>query len=128
MATMTNDISPPTITVSVFCIESIAHSNQLASFPVSPSFCAIIPRMTFCHMTSVMLRHPYVRYRRGRTVSMSLYLCIVGIGLRSETKKNFALTAVHLAYACEATTAKEPARSQVAVLDPWKSRLVRPHL
>ena len=52
----------------------------LASFPGSPSFRAIIPRMTFdppegkaegepgrfCHMTSVMLRHPYIRYRRGR--------------------------------------------------------------
>ena len=45
----------------------------LASFPGSPSFRAIIPRMTFdppegiaegepgrfCHMTSVMPRHPY---------------------------------------------------------------------
>ena len=57
---------------------------------------AIIPRMTFdppegkadgepgrfCHMTSVMLRHPYIRYRLDvvdRTASMSLYLCIVGI-------------------------------------------------
>ena len=72
----------------------------IASFPGSPSFRAIIPRMTFdppegkaegepgrfCHMTSVMLRHPYIRYRRGRTASMSLYLCIVGISLRSETK------------------------------------------
>ena len=58
---------------------------------------------------------------------MSLYLCIVGIGLRSETK-TFALAAVHLAYACEATTAKEPRRSKVAELDPWKSRLVRPRL
>ena len=37
-------------------------------------------------------------------------------------KKTFALTAVHPAYACEATTAKEPARSQVAELEPWKSR------
>ena len=50
----------------------------VASFPGSPSFRAIIPRMTFdppvgkaegepgrfCHMTSVMLRHPYIRYRR----------------------------------------------------------------
>ena len=74
----------------------------LASFPGSPSSRAIIPRMTFdpseegepgrfCHMTSVMLRHPYIRYRRGRTASMSLYLCIVacvGIGLRSETKNH----------------------------------------
>ena len=55
--------------------------DNLASFPGSPSFCAIIQRMTFdppegkaegepgrfCHMTSVMLRHPYIRYRRGRT-------------------------------------------------------------
>ena len=85
----------------------------LASFPGSPSFRAIIPRMTFdppegkaegepgrfCHMTSVMLRHPYIRYRRGG-------------------QKTFALTAVHPAYACEATTAKEPARSQVAELEP----------
>ena len=31
-------------------------------------------------------------------------------------QKTFALTAVHPAYACEATTAKEPARSQVAEL------------
>ena len=74
---------------------------------------AIIPRMTFdppvgkaegepgrfCHMTSVMLRHPYIRYRRGR-------------------QKTFALTAVHPAYVCEATTAKEPPRSQVAELEP----------
>ena len=50
-------------------------------------------------MTSVMLRHPYIRYRRGR-------------------QKTFALTAVHPAYACEATTAKEPARSQGAELEP----------
>ena len=42
---------------------------------------------------------PYIRYRRGR-------------------QKTFALTAVHPAYACEATTAKEPARSQVAELEP----------
>ena len=46
-------------------------------------------------MTSVMVRHPYIRYRRGRshtlgidvadwTASMTLYLCIVGIC--SETK------------------------------------------
>ena len=114
---------------------------SIASFPGSPSFRAIIPCMTFdppegkvegepgrfCHMTSVMLRHPYVRYRRGRTASISLYLFIVGIGLRSEAK-NLALTAVHPAYACEATTAKEPARSQVAELDPWESRPVRPRL
>ena len=33
-------------------------------------------------------------------------------------QKTFALTAVHPAYACEATTAKEPARSQVAELEP----------
>ena len=35
------------------------------------------------------MRHatsPYIRYRRGRTAPMSLYLCIVGIVLRSETK------------------------------------------
>ena len=98
----------------------------LASFPGSPSFRAIIPRVTFdppegkaerepgrfCHMTSVMPRHPYIRYRRGRTRQrLCLYtLCIVGI---VETKL-FALSAVHPAYACEATTAKEPARSQVA--------------
>ena len=37
-------------------------------------------------------------------------------------QKTFALTAVHPAYACEATTAKEPTRSQVAELEPWKSR------
>ena len=76
-------------------------------------------------MTSVMLRHPYIRYRRGRTASMSLYLCIVGI---VGNKKTFALTTVHPAYAYEATTAKEPPRSQVAGLDPWKSRSVQPRL
>ena len=37
-------------------------------------------------------------------------------------QKIFALIAVHPAYAYEATTAKEPARSQVAELEPWKSR------
>ena len=72
---------------------------RLASFPGSPSFRAIIPRMTFdppegkaegepgrfCHMTSVMLRHPYIRYRRGRTRPRLCLctLCIVGI---AETK------------------------------------------
>ena len=73
---------------------------KLASFPGSPSFRAIIPCMTFdppqrkaegepgrfCHMTRVMIRHPYIRYRHERFVSMSSTLCIVGIGLRSETK------------------------------------------
>ena len=39
-----------------------------------------------CHMTRVMKRHPYIRYRRERFVSMSSTFCIVGIGLRSETK------------------------------------------
>ena len=74
-------------------------------------------------MTSVMLRHPYIRYRRGRTRPCLCLctLCIVGI---AETK-TFALTAVHPAYACEATTANEPARSQVAELEPWKSRPAR---
>ena len=71
----------------------------IASFPGSPSFRAIIPCMTFdppqrkaegepgrfCHMTRVMIRHPYIRYRH-ELVSMSSTLCIVGIGLRSETK------------------------------------------
>ena len=74
-------------------------SRALASFPGSPSFRAIIPCMTFdppqrkaegepgrfCHMTRVMIRHPYIRYRH-ELVSMSSTLCIVGIGLRSETK------------------------------------------
>ena len=41
---------------------------------------------------------------------MSLYLCIVGIGLRSEYK--VLLTAVYLAYACEATTAQAAINSQ----------------
>ena len=70
----------------------------LASFPGSPSFRAIIPRMTFdppegkaegepgrlsrdqCHATS-----PYIRYRRGRTRPRLCLctLCIVGI---AETK------------------------------------------
>ena len=52
----------------------------------------------FCHMTSVMLRHPYIRYRRGRTQPRLCLctLCIVGI---AETK-----------------------------LEPWKSRPVRPPL
>ena len=72
---------------------------HVASFPGSPSFRAIIPCMTFdppqrkaegepgrfCHMTRVMIRHPYIRYRH-ELVSMSSTLCIVGIGLRSETK------------------------------------------
>ena len=58
----------------------------LASFPGSPSYRAIIPRMTFdrpvgkaegepgrfCHMTSVMLRHPYIRYRRGRSHTLGI--------------------------------------------------------
>ena len=67
----------------------------VASFPGSPSFRTIIPRMTFdppegkaegepgrfYHMTSVMLRHPYVRYRQGRTRPRLCLctLCIVGI-------------------------------------------------
>ena len=69
----------------------------LASFPRSPSFGAIIPCMTFdppegkaegepgrfCHMTSVMPRHPYIRYRRGRSdrVYVSVMrdrLCMLG--------------------------------------------------
>ena len=70
-------------------------------------------------MTRIMIRHPYIRYRHERFVSMSSTLCIVGIGLRSETKKP-VLTAVHPAYACEATTAKERGRSLVAELEPWK--------
>ena len=55
--------------------------SVLASFPGSPSFRAIIPRMTFdppegkaegepgrfCHMTRVMQRHPYLSCRRGRS-------------------------------------------------------------
>ena len=53
---------------------------------------------------------------------MSLYLCIVGIFMYARKQKTFALIAVHPAYACEATTAKKPARSQVAELEPWKSR------
>ena len=97
-------LSVISITYTAYISVTYAHVNWerdsysgLASFPGSPSFRA---RMTFdppegkaegepgrfCHMTSVMLRHPYIRYRRGRTASMSLYLCIVGIGLRSETK------------------------------------------
>ena len=50
--------------------------THTASFPGSPSISEIIPRMTFdpperkaegepgrfCHMTSVMLRQPYIRY------------------------------------------------------------------
>ena len=109
-------------------IEIEASACGLASFPGSPSR-ATIPCMTFdppegkaegepgrfCHMTSVMLRHPYIRYRRGRTASMSLYLCIVRIGY-ARKQKTFALTAVHPVYACEATTSKEPARSQVPEL------------
>ena len=56
-------------------------TGEVASFPGSPSFRAIIPFITFdppegkaegepgrfCHMTSIMLRHSYVSYRRGRT-------------------------------------------------------------
>ena len=69
--------------------------RHVASFPASPSFRAIIPCMTFdppegkaerepgrfCHMTSVTLRHPYIRYRRGQTASMSLYW--IGLRLRA---------------------------------------------
>ena len=53
---------------------------------------------------------------------MSLYF----VHCRDRGNKTFALTAVYPAYACEATTAKEPARSKVAELEPWKSRPVRP--
>ena len=63
-------------------------------------------------MTSVMLRHPYIRYRRGRIdhvyVSVLVY-CRDRFTLGN--KKTFK-GPVHPAYACEATTAKEPARSQ----------------
>ena len=62
------------------------HDVELASFPGSPSFRAIVPRMTFdppegkaegepgrfCHMTSVMLRPPYIRYRRGRSHTLGI--------------------------------------------------------
>ena len=83
------------------CTQRNARGGRLlASFPGSPSFRAIIPCMTFdppqrkaegepgrfCHMIRVMKRHPYIRYRHERFVSMSSTLCIVGIGLRSETK------------------------------------------
>ena len=43
---------------------------------------------------------------------------------RDRARKQKALTAVHPAHACKAATAKEPARSQVAELEPWKSRPV----
>ena len=68
------------------CPGHYSRSDMVASFPGSPSFHAIIPRMTFdpperkaegepgrfCHMTSVMLRHPYIRYRRGRSHSLQV--------------------------------------------------------
>ena len=44
--------------------------------------------------------------------------CETNIRYRRGRQETFALTAVHPAYACEATTAKEPARSQVAELEP----------
>ena len=66
----------------------------------------------FGHMTSVILRHPYIRYRRGRSHTLGMKQKTLGM-----KQKTFALTAVHPAYACEATTAKEPARSQVAELE-----------
>ena len=67
-------------------VNFIGASLRVASFPGSPSFRAIIPRMTFdppegkaegepgrfCHMTSVMLRHPYIRYRRDPTSRLYL--------------------------------------------------------
>ena len=43
------------------------------------------------------------------TASMSLYILVYCRDLLGN-KKTFALTAVHPAYACEATMAKEPAR------------------
>ena len=75
-------------------------------------------------MTRVMLRHPYIRYRCDRIASMSLYFVYCRDRFALGNKKTFALTVVHPAYACEATTAKEPGRSQVAELEPWKSRPV----
>ena len=59
------------------CVCVYVYAGVCASFPDSPSFSAIIQRMT--HTLGIV--------EVDRTVSMSLYLCIVGIGyVCSETK------------------------------------------
>ena len=61
--------------------------GHLASFPGSPSFCAIIPRMTFdpperkaggepgrfCHMTTVMPRHFLHLYTRTQDIPQLIF-------------------------------------------------------
>ena len=77
--------TPPSRAISQGCYRCA----NLASFPGSPSFRAIIPCMTFdppqrkaegepgrfCHMTRVMKRHPYIRYRHEPC--LCLVLCVL---------------------------------------------------